>query len=133
MRNAYYSLKGQRVNGFNSMFAVSSISMAKKYYLVFKKQLEEKNKDLTISTIYSYAANEESYEDGIVKLNSNQKNVIINTSILREILVFRGAIWHLKISIKCLKQLSRLKNYKIYTERVLLLFVTISCGGVHYI
>ena len=79
MRNAYYSLKGQRVNGFNSMFAVSSIPMAKKYYLVFKKQLEEKNKDLTISTIYSYAANEESYEDGIVKLNFNQKNVIINT------------------------------------------------------
>lgn len=61
------------------MFAVSSIPMAKKYYLVSKKQLEEKNKDLTISTIYSYAANEESYEDGIVKLNSNQKNVIINT------------------------------------------------------
>ena len=79
MRNAYYSLKGQRVNGFNTMFAVSSIPMAKKYYLVFKKQLEEENKDLTISTIYSYAANEESYEDGIVKLNSNQKNVIINT------------------------------------------------------
>ena len=79
MRNAYYSLKGQRVNGFNSMFAVSSIPKAKKYYLVFKKQLEEKNKDLTISTIYSYAANEESYENGIVKLNSNQKNVIINT------------------------------------------------------
>lgn len=40
MRNVYYSLKGQRVNGFNSMFAVSSIPMAKKYYLVFKKQLE---------------------------------------------------------------------------------------------
>ncbi len=56
MRNAYYSLKGQRVNGFNSMFAVSSIPMAKKYYLEFKKQLEEKNKDLTIATIYSYAA-----------------------------------------------------------------------------
>lgn len=66
MRNAYYSLKGQRVNGFNSMFAVSSIPMAKKYYLEFKKQLEEKNKDLTIATIYSYVANEESYEDGIL-------------------------------------------------------------------
>ena len=39
----------------------------------------------------------------------------------------------MKISIKCLKQLSRLKNYKFYTERVLLLFVTISCSGVHYI
>lgn len=27
-------------------------------------------------------------------------------------MTFRGTIWHLKISIKCLKQLSRLKNYK---------------------
>lgn len=33
MRNSYYSLKGQRVNGFNSMFAVSSIPVCKKYYL----------------------------------------------------------------------------------------------------
>lgn len=38
MRNSYYSLKGQRVNGFNSMFAVSSIPACKKYYLEFKKQ-----------------------------------------------------------------------------------------------
>lgn len=54
-RNSFYDLKGQRVNGFNSMFAVASIPMAKKYYLEFKKQLEEKQKDLTIATIYSYA------------------------------------------------------------------------------
>ena len=57
-RNSFYDLKGQRVNGFNSMFAVASIPMAKKYYLEFKKQLEEKQKDLTIATIYSYAQNE---------------------------------------------------------------------------
>ena len=44
MRNAYYSLKGQRVNGFNSMFAVSSIPMAKKYYLEFKSKLKRKIK-----------------------------------------------------------------------------------------
>ena len=39
----------------------------------------------------------------------------------------------LEIIDKCLKQLSRVKNYKIHTEMVLLLFVTISCSGVHYI
>lgn len=44
MRNAYYSLKGQRANGFNSMFAVSSIPMAKKYYLKFKSNLKRKIK-----------------------------------------------------------------------------------------
>lgn len=43
-RNSFYDLKGQRVNGFNSMFAVASIPMAKKYYLEFRKQLEEKKK-----------------------------------------------------------------------------------------
>ena len=65
-RNSFYDLKGQRVNGFNSMFAVASIPMAKKYYLEFKKQLEEKHKDLTIATIYSFAANEEDTADGIL-------------------------------------------------------------------
>lgn len=65
-RNSFYDLKGQRLNGFNSMFAVASIPMAKKYYLEFKKQLEEKQKDLTIATIYSFAANEEDTVDGIL-------------------------------------------------------------------
>ena len=66
-RNSFYDLKGQRVNGFNSIFAVSSIPMAKKYYLEFKKQLEEKCKDLTIATIYSYAPNEENNSNGIIE------------------------------------------------------------------
>lgn len=65
-RNSFYDLKGQRLNGFNSMFAVASIPMAKKYYLELKKQLEEKHKDLTIATIYSFAANEEEAADGIL-------------------------------------------------------------------
>ena len=65
-RNSFYDLKGQRVNGFNSMLAVASIPMAKKYYLEFKKQLEEKHKDLTIATIFSFAANEEDTADGIL-------------------------------------------------------------------
>ena len=65
-RNSFYDLKGKRLNGFNSIFAVSSIPMAKKYYLEFKKQLEEKKKDLTIATIFSFAANEEDTADGIL-------------------------------------------------------------------
>ena len=65
-RNSFYSLKGKRLNGFNSIFAVSSIPVAKKYYLEFKKQLEEKNKDLTIATIFSFAVNEDDSENGIL-------------------------------------------------------------------
>lgn len=65
MRNSYYSLKGQRVNGFNSMFAVSSIPVCKKYYIELKKQLAEGHRDLTIATIFSFAPNEDS-PDGIL-------------------------------------------------------------------
>ncbi|MDO9591777.1 MAG: DEAD/DEAH box helicase family protein, partial [Erysipelotrichaceae bacterium] len=40
-RNNFYSLQGQRVSGFNSILAVSSIPVAKKYYTELKKQLAE--------------------------------------------------------------------------------------------
>ncbi len=66
-RNVYYDLKGKRVNGFNSMFAVSSIPMCKKYYLELKKQIEEQNRNLIIATIFSFAANEEETADGILE------------------------------------------------------------------
>ena len=67
MRNSYYSLKGKRVNGFNSMFAVSSIPVCKKYYLEFKKQIAQKHCDLTIATIFSFAPNEEDSANGILE------------------------------------------------------------------
>lgn len=66
MRNAYYSLKGQRVNGFNSMLAVSSISACKKYYQELKKQIEEQHRELMIATIFSFAVNEPDAENGIL-------------------------------------------------------------------
>lgn len=66
MRNTYYSLKGQRVNGFNSIFAVSSIPACKRYYLEMKKQLAEQHRKLTIATIYSYSPNEEDSSDGFL-------------------------------------------------------------------
>ena len=66
-RNSFYSLKGQRVAGFNSIFAVSSIPMAMKYYTEFKRQLAEQKRELTIATIYSYTANEEDPEDGLLE------------------------------------------------------------------
>lgn len=66
MRNSYYSLKGQRVNGFNSMFTVSSIPVCKKYYMELKKQIAERHRDLTIATIFSFAPNEDT-PDGILE------------------------------------------------------------------
>jgi len=64
-RNSFYALKGQRVAGFNSIFAVSSIPMAMKYYEEFKTQLAEKNKKLTVATIFSFSANEDDPEDAL--------------------------------------------------------------------
>lgn len=56
----------QRISGFNSIFAVSSVPMAKLYYNEFKKQMkEEPTKKLRIATIFSYGANEEE-TDGIL-------------------------------------------------------------------
>ena len=46
-----------RLSGFNSIFAVSSIAMAKAYYLEFKRQMQDlpEAKRLRVATIFSYA------------------------------------------------------------------------------
>ena len=64
-RNNFYSIKGRRAAGFNSIFAVSSIPMAMKYYEEFKKQLDQINKNLIIATIFSYSVNEDDPEDAL--------------------------------------------------------------------
>ena len=57
----------QKLGGFNAMFAVASIPMAKAYYNEFKRQQAEipEAQRLKIATIYSYGANEEEV-DGIL-------------------------------------------------------------------
>lgn len=66
-RSSYYSLKGQRVAGFNAIFAASSIPMAMKYYTEFQRQLAEQKRELTIATIFSFGANEEDPEDTLAE------------------------------------------------------------------
>ena len=56
----------QRLSGFNSIFAVASVPMAKLYYDEFRKIMDaDPTKKLKIAVIYSYAANEEE-ADGIL-------------------------------------------------------------------
>lgn len=64
-RNSSYQVKERRLAGFNSIFAVASIDMAKIYYAEFKKQMEAlpENKRLKIATIYSFGVNEDEPED----------------------------------------------------------------------
>ncbi len=58
--------KKQRLSGFNSIFAVASVPMAKLYYEEFRKIMKaHPTKQLKIAVIYSYAANEEE-ADGIL-------------------------------------------------------------------
>lgn len=61
-RNTYYSYKGKKVSGFNSIFACQSIPAAVRYYSEFRKQIKERNAGLKIATIFSYAANEKQPE-----------------------------------------------------------------------
>lgn len=65
-RNSFYSLKGQRMAGFNSILAVSSIPMAKMYYQEFQKQLTEANRKMVVATIFSFSPNEEGDENEIL-------------------------------------------------------------------
>ncbi len=70
-RNSFYKIKERRLAGFNSIFAVSSIDVAKKYYAEFKKQLLNlpSDKRLKIAIIYSFGVNDED-ADGLVDENS---------------------------------------------------------------
>lgn len=59
----------QKITGFNSIFAVSSVEAAKLYYKEFKKQMAENpNKRLRVATIFSYGVNEDAQgdESGII-------------------------------------------------------------------
>lgn len=55
-RNIHYSIKDRRLAGFNSIFAVSSIDVAKLYYSEFQRQLRDQpsDKQLKIATIFSF-------------------------------------------------------------------------------
>lgn len=70
-RNSFYKLKDRRLAGFNSIFAVSSIDVAKKYYAEFKRQLADvpSDKKLKVATIYSFGINDED-ADGMIDENS---------------------------------------------------------------
>ena len=64
-----------RLQGFNSILAVSSIPAAKLYYVELKKQMEQlpEHKKLKIATIYSYGVNED--PDGFFMGEENSDTV----------------------------------------------------------
>lgn len=69
----------QRLSGFNSIFAVASVPMAKLYYEEFKKQMDaDPAKKLRIATIFSYAPNEEA--DGILDEENSEDTSALDQS-----------------------------------------------------
>ena len=70
----------QRLSGFNSIFAVSSVPMAKLYYQEFKKQMEaDPTKRLRVAVIYSYGANE-AEADGILDEENSEDTSALDQS-----------------------------------------------------
>lgn len=71
----------QRLSGFNSIFAVSSVPMAKLYYQEFKKQMDaDPIKKLRVATIFSYGANEEESDGILDEENSEDTSALDQTS-----------------------------------------------------
>jgi type I restriction enzyme R subunit len=65
----------QRLSGFNSIFAVSSVDMAKAYYEEFRRQIkEDPTKAIKFAVIYSYSANEEEQESGDILEEENPED-----------------------------------------------------------
>lgn len=65
LRNKVKEIKNHvRLTGFNSIFAVASVDMAKAYYEEFQNQMKD-GKQIRVATIYSFGVNEDT-EDGIL-------------------------------------------------------------------
>lgn len=73
--------KKQRLSGFNSIFAVASVPMAKLYYDEFRRIIKnDPTKDLKIAVIYSYAANEEEVDGILDEENSEDTSALDQNS-----------------------------------------------------
>ena len=71
----------QRISGFNSIFAVSSVDAAKLYYEEFQKQMAaDPTKKLRVALIYSYGANEEEADGILDEENSEDTSALDSTS-----------------------------------------------------
>ena len=81
LRNKVQEIKDRvRLTGFNSIFAVASIDMAKAYYEEFQKQMNaDAGKKLRVALIYSFGANEDS-DDGILTEENSEDTSNLDAS-----------------------------------------------------
>ena len=91
----------QRVSGFNSIFAVSSVDAAKLYYEEFQRQMRaDPTKKLRVALIYSYGANEEEADGILDEENSEDTSALDSTSrdFLERAIADYNAIFHTNYS-----------------------------------
>jgi type I restriction enzyme, R subunit len=74
----------QAGEGFNAMFAVSSVDAAKLYYEAFKALQKDTDKPLKVATIFSFAANEE--QDAVGEIQDESFEVSAMNSSAKEFL-----------------------------------------------
>jgi len=83
-RNSHYKVKDRRLSGFNSIFAVSSIDVAKKYYSEFQRQMAGllPDKRLKVAIIYSFGVNEDESEaaNGLLPDENSDSTVNLDQS-----------------------------------------------------
>ena len=91
----------QRVSGFNSIFAVSSVDAAKLYYEEFQRQMRaDPTKKLRVALIYSYGANEEEADGILDEENSEDTSALDSTSrdFLERAIADYNAMFHTNYS-----------------------------------
>ena len=79
MRANTYLRDGRALNGFNAIFAVQSIPMAKLYYKEIQKQLSDTQRDLKIATIFSFSPNEEDPQTGLIDESFDTENLDVSS------------------------------------------------------
>ncbi len=87
----------QRVSGFNSIFAVSSVDAAKLYYAEFQRQMAaDPTKKLRVALIYSYGANEEEADGILDEENSEDTSALDSSSrdFLEQAITDYNAMFH---------------------------------------
>ena len=91
----------QRISGFNSIFAVSSVDAAKLYYEGFQRQMTaDPTKRLRVALIYSYGANEEEADGILDEENSEDTSALDSNSrdFLERAIADYNAMFHTNYS-----------------------------------
>lgn len=112
-------------NGFNAMFAVSSIEAAKCYYHEFAQQQASVEKPLRVATIFSFAANEEQYAKGeIADENFSPSELDVSAKeFLRQAIADYNQMFNCSFSIENFQEYYRDLAKRVKEQEVDLLIV----------